>query len=127
MSSPLDEIETKKDPNDDIKQPVDILEEQGKFQPYFNEDSVLMYDIHVPSYEFDEYLQQTCQSFDDQRYEDSHSLVVSDFSFFGFSFQDHFFEYQYEVSNEIHEQGSLDIHHSYVSPAHKFSTTLFRG
>ena len=37
VSSPLDESETEQDLNDDIKQPIDISEEQGNAQPCFNE------------------------------------------------------------------------------------------
>jgi hypothetical protein len=55
----------------------------------------------------------------DERCEDSHLFVFSDCSFSGFLFQDHVCEEQYEVFDEMHEQGSLGIHHSYVSPAHQ--------
>lgn len=59
MSCPLDECEIEQVFNDGIKQPVGILGEQGNVQPCFNEESMLMDDSHVPSYEFDESLQQT--------------------------------------------------------------------
>jgi len=55
----------------------------------------------------------------DERCEDNHSFVFSDCSFSGFLFQDLVCEDQDEVSYEMHEQGSLGIHHSYVSPAHQ--------
>ena len=63
----------------------------------------------------------------DERYEDSHSLVFSHCYFSGFLFQEKFCEDQDEVSDEMHEHRSLDIHHSYVSPTHPFSETLFQG
>lgn len=66
---------------------------------------MLINDSPVPSYEFDEYLQEICQSFNEM-YGDSHSFVVLDCSFFGFLFQDQVCEDQDDVSDEMHEQGS---------------------
>lgn len=61
----------------------------------------------------------------DERYEDIDSLVFSYCSFSEFLFRDQVCEDYDEVSIEMYEQGSLDIHHSYVSPAHPFSEALF--
>lgn len=58
--SPLDESETKQDSNDDIKKVVNNSKEQENIQPCFNEEMMLMNVSHVPSYKFDESLQQIC-------------------------------------------------------------------
>lgn len=62
----------------------------------------------------------------DERYEDNHSLVFSDCPFSGFLFQDQVCKDQDEFSDEMYEQGSIDIHHAYVSPSYPFSKALFQ-
>lgn len=66
---------------DDIQHPLDISKEQENNHLSYNEESMLIYDSHVPSFEFYIHLQQYCQSFCDQMYKDSHPYVSLDFSF----------------------------------------------
>lgn len=63
----------------------------------------------------------------DEWYEEIHSFVVLDYSFYGFLFQNQVCEDQDEIFDERHEQGYLGIHYSYVSPAHPFFEALFQG